>query len=122
MIALELNSATEMVFSATSASEGAQHSLGYIPGQALWGALAARIYADPTLRARAFNLVHSGGLRISPGFPLGASKQPAFPWPQCLQNPKHEPNSTRIWNTLDGALMEPARVQTEPPKSLSGII
>nr|WP_294553880.1 hypothetical protein [uncultured Rhodopila sp.] len=123
MIALQLTNAAEMVFSATPATEGRQHTLDFIPGQALWGALAARIYAHPVHRARAFELVHAGVLRVSPGFPLTRAGQPAFPWPQCLQHPKHESErvedgrkTRRLWNTLDGALVESERKQTEPPK------
>lgn len=124
MIRFRLRNAAEMVFSAVPATEGGHRALSYIPGQTLWGAFAARVYADLSLRARSFDLVHSGRIRFSPGFPLAPDGTPAFPWPQCLQYPKHESPGNqgefkirRLWNAIEGSMKEEGqRVQTEPPK------
>ncbi len=134
MIVFQLHNETDMVFSATPATEGGHHALGYVPGQAIWGAFAARVYADAKHKARAFDLVHSGKVRFSPAYPATEGGEPAFPWPQCLQHPKHE-GATRdgnhlrrpVWNTLNGSLArQGTRVQTEAPKarfiSTAGVI
>ena len=122
MIGLRIENQRDMVFSATPASEGDHATLGYIPGQVLWGALAARVYGSARPRSQAFELVHAGGIRVSPGFPMAPSGAPAFPWPQCLQERKHAKGGGAMWNTLTGLLREPDatgeqhRVQTEPLK------
>lgn len=89
MIAIILRNEEEVVFSASSASEGGHATLAHIPGAALWGALAARVYSGGK-KADTFEWLHSGKVRISPGFPVTQSGGLAFPLPQTFQGPKHE--------------------------------
>lgn len=105
MIGLRLHNRFDAVFPAGAASVGGQASLGHPPGAALWGVAAGAAYRDPT--ADTFARVHSGRLRVTPAFPL-IDDAPAFPWPECLLEPKHVPSATReagrlapaVWNTI----------------------
>lgn len=102
MKALKLTNSADVAFSASSASTGGHRTLGHVPGSALWGVVAADRYR--TTGRSAFDVAHSGDLRVSPAFPLVGGK-PAFPAPQTLRRPKHDPGG-QAWNTVwrwDGA-------------------
>ena len=78
---------SEAVFSARAATLGSHHGLPYIPGAALLGYAAARLYSKITSK-EAYNAFHSGSVRFSNGFPLLSSGEIAFPAPACLRKQK----------------------------------
>jgi hypothetical protein len=111
MIALDLFNAEEMIFSDCPASEGGHRGLVAIPGSALWGAAAGRCYVDAAISSdETFGLLHSGRVRISPGFPLTPSGKPAFPMPQLLQEPKHARGGIARSDETAGAADESGRI------------
>lgn len=97
----------DCVFSERAATEGGHKSLNYIPGAALLGAAAARLYTKlPS--AAAFTLFHSGQVRFGNGLPLGPDDETAWPIPLCWHHAKGEPTqqdnqllSERIWRLGD---------------------
>lgn len=103
MKAFKLNNTTDVAFSASPASAGDHRALGHVPGSALWGVVAADRYRRTG--GSAFEAVHSGRLRITPGFPV-VDGEPAFPAPQVLRRPKHDQQGlpwNTIWSTELGA-------------------
>lgn len=76
------------VFTARAATEGDHQTLDYIPGSALLGVAAVKLYNDQRA-GDPFRLFHSGAVRFSNAVPLTASGVPAFPLPQVLREPKH---------------------------------
>ena len=102
-IAIEL--LEDCVFSARAATEGAHESLDYLPGSALLGAVAARLYASLD-RKDAYTLFHSGKLRFGDGLPWNGSDA-GLPTPFAWHHAKTEPpaeqgrlRSERIYNFL----------------------
>lgn len=83
---LTLTLVDDVVLSARPANEGGHESLDYIPGAALLGAVAHRLYG--TLERReAWQVFHSGALRFGDGVPLSAG-QPCWPMPLCWHHAK----------------------------------
>ncbi|SFM56162.1 CRISPR-associated protein Csx10 [Ectothiorhodospira mobilis] len=78
----------DCVFSASTATEGGHEGLDRVPGQALLGAAAARLYAKLD-RADAFTLFHSGKVRFGDGLPA-AGDEAAGPMPLSWHHPKEE--------------------------------
>lgn len=78
----------DCVFSARSATEGGHESLDRIPGAALLGATAARLYAQLSPRD-AYAVFHSGRLRFHDGLPL-ACDAVGYPVPQAWHHRKTE--------------------------------
>ena len=79
--ALAIDLLEDCVFSARAATEGSHESLDRVPGAALLGAAAARIYGrlDP---AQAFEIFHSGRLRFGDGLPWNG-RGVGWPVPRC---------------------------------------
>lgn len=77
----------DAVFSRSNATAGAHDTLSHIPGSALLGAAASRLYAALGAE-RAFLAFHSGKLRFGDGWPLAADGALALPAPQSLHRPK----------------------------------
>lgn len=77
----------DAVFSRSNATAGGHDTLSRIPGSALLGAAAARLYASLGSE-RAFLAFHSGKLRFGDGWPLTADGTVALPAPLCLHRPK----------------------------------
>jgi hypothetical protein len=76
----------DCVFSERAATEGAHGTLDRIPGSALLGAAASRLYAALSMD-EADAVFHSGRLRFCDGLP--ADKQfPAWPVPMCWHHAK----------------------------------
>lgn len=79
----------DAIFSARSATEGGHGSLDRIPGAALLGAAAARLYKKLD-RRDAFTAFHSGKLRFGDGLPL-CGEAIAYPVPFAWYHAKSVP-------------------------------
>lgn len=73
------------IFTASTATAEQGESLEYVPGAALWGALARRLYEKA---GDSWAMFHSGALRITDGLPLFA-KGIGWPVPMSLHRPKY---------------------------------
>jgi hypothetical protein len=105
MTGIRLINQAPVIFSASAATAGGHGTLAYVPGSALWGRMAATFYGAQMASLARLSAVHSGALRISPGFPVTAGGAPAFPMPQCLRQPKHDESghvkdrlTAKVWN------------------------
>ena len=78
----------DCVFSARSATEGGHESLDRVPGAALLGAVAGRLYRRLT-PSDAFTAFHSGRLRYGDGLPFVGGAV-AFPMPFSWHHAKEE--------------------------------
>ncbi len=85
-LALDIELLEDCVFSARSATEGGHESLDRIPGAALLGAAAARLYGE--LGGTAFTAFHSGRLRFGDGLPLSKAGEVGYPMPRCWHHHK----------------------------------
>ena len=86
--ALKIELLDDCVFSATPATEGGHESLDRIPGAALLGAAASRLYTDLE-RGDAFTVFHSGKVRFGDGLPWDGHNI-GWPVPRCWHYPKTE--------------------------------
>lgn len=77
---LEITLLEDAVFSERSATEGGHRGLDYVPGAALLGAAAARLYSTLTADD-AFLMFHSGRVRFSNALPVGPAGVDTFPVP-----------------------------------------
>jgi len=84
-IGLAIELLDDAVFSATAATEGGHVGLDRIPGSALLGVAAARLYQE--LGEVAFTAFHSGRIRFGDGLPDTAAG-PAWPMPLCWHRDK----------------------------------
>ena len=84
---LELTLLDDAVFSRRGATAGGHEGLDYVPGAALLGAAAARLYArlDPD---QAFLVFHSGRVRFGNALPLTDDGERALPMPLCWHGAK----------------------------------
>lgn len=76
----------DCIFSERNATDGAHQALDYIPGGALLGAVAARLYAELG-NNQAFDWFHSGKMRFGNAYPLVDGKR-TFPMPACWHQAK----------------------------------
>jgi CRISPR-associated protein Csx10 len=83
----------DVVISQRAATLGGHGSLDYLPGQALLGACAARLYR--TLGQHAYAVFHSGMVRFGNAYCLGADDAPAWPVPLCWHQAKTEAAADR---------------------------
>lgn len=83
---LTLTLVDDVVLSARPANEGGHESLDYIPGAALLGAVAHRLYGTLE-RKEAWQVFHSGALRFGDGVPL-SDGHPCWPMPLCWHHAK----------------------------------
>ena len=84
---LEIELLEDCVFSARAATEGGHASVDRIPGAALLGGAAARLY--DVLGTDAFIVFHSGRLRFGDGLPVAPSGATAWPVPMAWHHPKN---------------------------------
>ena len=77
----------DCIFSERNATEGAHRALDYIPGSALLGAAAARLYQEIG-NSRAFDWFHSGKMRFGNAYPLTKEGYQTFPMPACWHQAK----------------------------------
>ena len=80
----------DCVFSERNATEGGHSALDYIPGGALLGAAAARLYKDNDA-VTAFDWFHSGKVRFSNAYQLTQQGHRTYPIPACWHEAKNEP-------------------------------
>lgn len=138
-IGIDLTLLEDVVLSARPATAGGHEGLDHVPGQALLGACAARLY--PELEPEeAWIVFHSGRVRFGNGLPVADDGAVGWPMPLALHGPKTEtvvrdgrleasrvrsfahPASGRTlpggaqprqlregYLTLDGRVLEPAR-------------
>lgn len=114
-IRLDLELLDDAVFSERPASAGAHAGLDYIPGSALLGWAAGRLYSGLSPED-AWLLFHSGKVRFAPGVPLAPNGRPAYPAPLSLHFAKGD-----AWRDADGradaaALLNLARAVRDPEK------
>ena len=86
---LQIELLDELIFSQRSASLGGHGSLDHIPGAALLGAAAARLYKSLG-REQAWLAFHSGKLRFGNGLPVSADGAQGWPLPLCWHQVKGE--------------------------------
>ena len=84
--ALKIELLDDCVFSASSATEGGHESLDRVPGAALLGAAAGRLYTGLE-RSDAFTVFHSGKIRFGDGLPWDGCSV-GWPVPRCWHYPK----------------------------------
>lgn len=99
---LKLRLADDIVLSARGATTGGHSSLDYLPGAALLGAAASRLYASLS-REDSFIAFHSGKLRFLDALPLAPSGATTRPAPLCWHEKKD--HSAIHNNMLDGRLV-----------------
>lgn len=87
--ALHIELLDDAVFSERPASAGAHAGLDHVPGSALLGWAASRLYRELDVRD-AWLLFHSGKVRFSDGVPLAENGLPAWPAPLSLHAKKGE--------------------------------
>lgn len=78
----------DCVFSAGMATEGGHEGLDRIPGQALLGVAAARLYRELSTE-EAYTVFHSGRVRFGDGLPA-PDGTPAVPVPLAWHHPKED--------------------------------
>ncbi|KOR32994.1 hypothetical protein TI05_03770 [Achromatium sp. WMS3] len=86
---LTINLKEDCVFSNRSATVGGHKGLNYIPGSALLGAVAAKLYPQLS-KADAFTVFHSGKIRFGNGLPIAATGEIAWPMPMCWHQLKEQ--------------------------------
>lgn len=88
-----------VIFSETAATLGGHRSLDYIPGAALLGACAAKLYNS--LGEEAFNVFHAGKVKFTNAYPLTKANELTYPIPFSLFHAKGESplNTTNRLNT-----------------------
>lgn len=84
---LQITLLDDVVFSASSATTGGHRSLDYVPGSALLGWAASKLYSK-VAQEQAFWIFHSGSLRFGNGLPVTASGAIGYPMPFCWHHPK----------------------------------
>jgi len=88
----------DVVFSARSATLGGHRSLDYIPGAALYGVSASKLY--DSLGRYAFTVFHSGKVRFGNGYPLAPNGEVGFPVPFSWYSVKGETQTSKSENWL----------------------
>jgi len=105
----------DCVFSERSATEGGHRGLDYVPGAALLGIYAARLYPDKSLSLQdKFLLFHSGRVRFGNGLPLSTGGERGWPMPFCWHRDKGadwQTDAGRLW--VDNVYHQPARDSAE---------
>jgi len=86
--ALKIELLDDCVFSASSATEGGHESLDRVPGAALLGAAASKLYASLG-QDEAFSVFHSGALCFGDGLPWDGASM-GWPVPRSWHYPKTE--------------------------------
>lgn len=87
-IGVMLDLVDDVVLSADAATAGEHRSLGHIPGSALLGAAASRLYATALREGTAYRLFHSGEVRFGDALPVDDAGRVGWPMPLCLHREK----------------------------------
>lgn len=97
-----------LIFSEQAGTVDTHKTCDYIPGSALWGALAAQWYRqqgrdNPDLQALAWQLWHSDAVTLSNAYisaVQGVTPQRLLPVPRMWQQNKHAPDKRSVFNML----------------------
>lgn len=104
-----------VIISQQSATAGAHQSRDFVPGSAVLGLVAARLYARLPAEA-AWTLFHSGRVRFGDGLPLSDAGEPAYPVPLCWHTYKGE-SARGAGDTLRAdTLFDPSRREADPER------
>lgn len=79
----------DAVFSKRSATVGGHEGLDHVPGSALLGSVAGKVYKD--MSDQAWTIFHSGKVRFGNGLPLAGDGHRGLPMPFSLHRPKGGP-------------------------------
>ncbi len=93
-LSLLLTAESDLVFSSRPGSEGTHSCLDFIPGSALWGAVAARFYGSWAKTGdweKIRSTFHSRSFRFGCGRPSDSSASPLLPTPPSWHEPKESP-------------------------------
>lgn len=122
----------DAVFSARAATEGGHESLDRIPGAALLGAAAAKLYARLDRKA-AFAAFHSGRLRFGDGLPFDGGAL-GYPMPLAWHHAKNMPpdrggrlDPDAVYNFQHGERIDPpadapSAVERQPKQLRAGYV
>ncbi len=113
---IKLTLQDDVVFSERAASQGAHACLEYVPGAALLGWTASRLYAQLS-PADAWLVFHSGKVRFGDGFPLAGNGLQALPIPLCWHHEK-ESDWRQGGRILDGNVLNVCHDQADANKQL----
>jgi len=116
---IELHLLEDLVLPAGLATAGAPRNLDYIPGAALLGCCAARLYRRLS-RDEAFRVFHSGAVRFGNGRPLDSHGNPGLPMPLAWHVEKGRSyRQEAAPNLLDGsAVVNLTGTRAEPGRQL----
>ncbi len=92
------------VFSERNASEGAHRGLDYVPGSALLGAVASRLYSKLDVN-ESFKLFHSGHVRFGNAYPVNKQGRCTYPLPLSWVRQKKDESVIN-----DDQTYEPSRI------------
>lgn len=81
----------DVVLSRRNATTGDHESLNHIPGSALYGCVAARLYGSLKASGQAWTVFHSGQVRFGDALPLARDGQRALPMPLSWHTNKADP-------------------------------
>lgn len=115
-----MSAARSAVFSQTAATTGGHSGLGHVPGSALLGYAAGRLYTRDDIDA--FLIFHSGKVRFLNACPVSPSGQPSIPVPLSFAEPKRSRGGVdeagrltdRVVNTTQAPDDTGSREQLEP--------
>lgn len=108
---LTLTLVDDVVISQRPATEGGHESLDFIPGAAVLGAVAARLYRQCS-RDDAYLIFHSGEVRFGDGVPL-ADGHPCWPMPLCWHHAKGQEARGGDERLLEERIADPKTLQKE---------
>lgn len=98
LLRLDFTAQTDLIFSAIAGTAGQHECLDYIPGSAIWGAVAARFYgkwASAGDWEKVRSLFHSGKVRFGIGVPASPHGGPLRPIPFAWHSKKDHDWSER---------------------------
>jgi hypothetical protein len=110
---LTLTLLDDVVLSQRPATEGGHESLDFIPGAALLGAVAARLYRQCS-PDDAYLLFHSGALRFGDGVPL-AGGYACWPMPLCWHHAKGMDAVGEDERLVEDLIASPKALQDKDP-------
>lgn len=84
----------DVVLSRRNATTGDHETLNHIPGSALYGCVAARLYGSLKASGQAWTVFHSGQVRFGDALPLAPDGQRALPMPLSWHTNKAAPTGT----------------------------
>ena len=101
---LRLELLSDVVASATGASEGGHRGHSFVPGTMLLGAAAERLYGDQSIDS--WEVFHGGKIRFLDAYPevMGDGRSPARSWPVPASFHRDKTGASSVQNLAVGAL------------------